>query len=228
MRAAFTLARPGRPCENRPVPERHATSSLPLLVAAALSARALLPFALDAFASDPETRIEDAYKWLFQAANGGEHAVPDEESARAWLDREWNSLGPPVPGEPLVVPLRPEGAIVRLNLRPYRERGGAAGDLLDAFLRSARAFEPDPGLFRESWNAFGERIRSQPLGPLNGPEWQKLDAAMREKGYPAVHHSRSYSSARRPAYRVLTKDEAERLVARLREGTPRSAVSASR
>lgn len=218
MRAAFTLARPSPPCENPPVPGLRDFSAVRILFAAALSARALLPFALDAFAADPETLIEDAYKWLFQAANGGEHAVPDEESARTWLEREWASLGPTSPGELLVVPLRPDGVVVRLNLRPYRDRGGRPGDLLDAFLQSARALEPDPGLFRESWSAFGERIASQPLGPLNGAAWQRLDTAMRAKGYPAVHHSRTYASVRRPAYRVLTKDEADRLVRRLQEG----------
>ena len=189
-----------------------------LAVAAALSARTLLPFAVDAFAADSETRIEDAYKWFYQAANGGEHAVPDEESARAWLEREWASLGPASAGEPLLVPLRPDGAVVRLNLRPYRDRGGRPGALLDAFLRSAAAFEPDPDLFRESWSALGDRIASQPLGPLNGAEWRRLDSAMRARGYPAVHHSRTYASARRPAYRVLTKAEAEKLVGRLQEG----------
>jgi hypothetical protein len=202
------------------VPGIQLLAAAPLLFAAALSARSLISFSLDAFAADPETRIEDAYKWLFQAANGGEHAVLDGEAARVWLEREWASLGPASPGEPLVVRLRPDGAVVRLSLRPFRDRGGQPGDLLEAFLRSARAVEPDTGLFRESWSAFGERIASQPLGPLNGREWQRLDAAMRAKGYPAVHHSRLYSSARHPAYRVLTKDEAGRLVRRLREGTP--------
>ena len=197
------------------MPGLHVFSPAPLLLSAALSVRALLPFAVDALAADCETRIEDAYKWLFQAANGGEHAVPDEESARAWLETEWASLGPSTPGEPLVVPLRPDGAVVRLNLRPYRDRGGLPSALLDAFLRSARKFEPDPGLFRESWSALGARITSQPLGPLNGAEWQRLDAAMRARGYPAVHHSRGYASARRPAYRVLTKDEADRLLSQL-------------
>ena len=218
MRAGMTLARPPPPCENPPVSGPHPFSAASILFAAALSVRALLAFSLDAFAADSETRIEDAYKWLFQAANGGEHAVPDEESARAWLEQEWASLGPTSTGELLVVPLRPDGAIVRLNLRPYRDRGGRPGALLDAFLRSARAIEPAPDLFRESWSALGERINSQPLGPLNGAEWRRLDAAMRAKGYPAVHHSRTYASARRPAYRVLTKDEAERLVGRPQGG----------
>jgi hypothetical protein len=202
------------------VPGLRASSAAPFLFAAALSARSLVSFSLDAFAADPETRIEDAYKWLFQAANGGEHAVLDEETARAWLEREWASLGPASPGESLAVRLRPDGAVVRLNLRPFRDRGGQPGDLLEAFLRSARAVEADTVLFRESWSAFGERIASHPLGPLNGREWTRLDAAMRAKGYPAVHHSNAYASVRRPAYRVLTKEEVELLVRHLQEGTP--------
>ena len=96
MRAGATLARPRPPCENRPVPGLHVLPAAPLLFAAALSVHALLPFALDAFASDPETRIEDAYKWLYQATCGGEHAVPDEEAARAWLRAEFPRL-PPTP-----------------------------------------------------------------------------------------------------------------------------------
>jgi hypothetical protein len=192
----------------------------PSLIAAALSARALLPFAVGALAADPETRIEDAYKWLFQAANGGEHAVPDQESARAWLEQEWASLGTTAPGEPLEVPLRPDGALVRLNLRPYRDRGGAPEALLAAFLRSARAFEPDPVLFQVWWNALGEELAARPLGPLNRAEWGRLDAAMRAKGYPAVHHSPAYAATRRPAYRVLTKDEAGRLVRSLEGRRP--------
>ncbi len=216
----MTLARPPPPCENPPVSGPDPLPAAPILFAAALSVRALLSFSVDAFAADPETRIEDAYKWLFQAANGGEHAVPDEETARALLEREWASLGPASPAEPLVVRLRPDGAVVRLNLRPYRDRGGRSGDLLEAFLRSARDFEPDSSLFRASWSAFGERIASHPLGPLNGAEWRRLDEAMSAKGYPAVRHSEAYSSVRRPAYRVLTKDEAGRLARRLPEGAP--------
>lgn len=192
------------PCENPPV-FRSA------LLAAALSARTLLPFATGSFAADPETRIEDAYKWLFQAASGGEHAIPDEDSARRWLEREWGSLGETPPGEPLEVPLRPDGSLVRLNLRPYRDRGGSPGELLQAFLRSARSFEPNDDLFRATWAALGEELSLRPLGPLNREEWTRLDAAMRAKGYPALHHSPAYSAARRPAYRVLTGDEAGKL-----------------
>ncbi len=191
-----------------------------LLFAVALSARALLPFAVNSFSADPEIRIEDAYKWLFQAANGGEHAIPDEETARQWLEREWKSLGPTPSGESLEIPIRPDGELVRVNLRPLRDRGGDPGELLRAFLRSARAFEPDPELFRASWAALGDELSARPLGPLNRAEWSRLDAAMRSKGYPAIEHSRSYIAARHPAYRVLTKEEAARLVGPAPEEPP--------
>ena len=190
------------------------------LLAANLAARSLLAFATSSFAADPETRIEEAYKWLFQAANGGEHAIPDEESARRWLESEWKSLGTASPAEPLEVPLRPDGALIRLNLRPFRDRGGIPQDLLHAFLRSARSFEPDPDLFRASWAALGEELSVRPLGPLNRAEWSRLDEAMRAKDYPAVHHSPTYRAARRPAYRVLTGDEASRLIRSLPDSPP--------
>ncbi len=184
----------------------------PFLLSASLSARALLPFALSSFAADPETRIEDAYKWLFQAASGGEHAIPDEESAREWLEQEWESLGSTRPGEPLEVPLRPDGALLRLNLRPFRDHGGSPEELLRAFLRSARTFAPEPGFFRATWAALGTALALHPLGFLTEDEWTRLDTAMRAKGYPAVHHSPAYVAARHPSYRVLTKEEAGRLL----------------
>jgi len=37
---------------------------------------ALIDFALPKWKADKNVRIEDAYKWTFQATRGGEHAVP--------------------------------------------------------------------------------------------------------------------------------------------------------
>ena len=67
----------------------------------------LLTFSLAAWQKEPEMRIEDAYKWLYQATRGGEHAVPDEDSARKWLDEEWATLGSPYKNEPEWEPLCP-------------------------------------------------------------------------------------------------------------------------
>ena len=172
-------------------------------------------FGETAFRSDPEVRIQDAYKWLFHATRGGEHALRDEAAARAWLEREWAALDPPEAHEPLVVALRPDGALVRLNLRPFKAQGGRPESLLAAFVRSARAFRAEGTAFEAAWRELGRLLDARPLGHLDGATWRALDAEARAKGYPAWHHSAPYEAARRPAYRVLTSEEALRLTAGL-------------
>lgn len=162
--------------------------------------------------ADPELRIADAYKWLFHATRGGEHAVDSEAAVRLWLDREWEALGPPQPDEPLWTPLAPDGRVGRLNLRPYKAQGGTPEPLLAAFLASAESFAASPRRFRAAWRAFGRALRAQPIGHLTHPEWQRLDSELRARNYPAGHHSPEYEQARHPAYRVLTATEAAALL----------------
>src|SRR5258708_9275920 len=104
---------------------------------------ALIDFALPKWKADKNVRIEDAYKWTYQATRGGEHAVPDTESARKWLDGEWQTLGKPAANEPIWEPLCPGGEIGRLNLRPLRAQGGKSDDLLEAFLARSREYHSD-------------------------------------------------------------------------------------
>ena len=177
-----------------------------------LSPESLAAFTRSALAEEPSAGIQDAYKWLFQAARGGEHAAPSEEAARTWLEAEWTKLGPPLPGEPLVVPLRPDRAVVRLNLRPFKAAGGDPEALLQSFLSSARSFEPDPGLFVAAWRALGRGLAGAGANGWDAAEFEALDHSSEKAGWPARHHGPGYVEARRPAYRVLTGEEAERLV----------------
>ncbi len=169
-------------------------------------------FFLARAAADPDLRIEDAYKFLFHATRGGEHAVDNEAAARLWLDREWAALGPPRPGEPLWEPLAADGRLGRLHLRPYRARGGNPADLHAAFVAGARAYDADPARFRKSWQALGRELQKQPVGHLTRAEWKRLDRARRAQRYPAIHHSPEYERARRPAYRVLPAAQARPLL----------------
>jgi hypothetical protein len=167
----------------------------------------LLAFALPRWAAEPAMEIADAYKWLYQATQGGEHAVGDLEGAQRWLEQEWVALGPPLPDEPLVEPLRPDGAVVRLHLRPYRTAGGEAAALLGAFVASAATFPPERAAFTSVWRQLGEHLAQASLGALTREKWARLDAAMAIKGYPAEHHSSAYRAARQSAYRVLTASQ---------------------
>lgn len=166
-------------------------------------ATGLLDHAVQAWRSTPEMAIEDAYKWLFQAALGGEHAIEGDEGARAWLEQEWKSLSASFAAEALVVKLTPDGAVIRVNLRPYKASGGDREMLLAVFVESARAFKGDKARFIAEWTALGDRLSRGAIGRLRRRDWVRLSARMHGLGYPAVHHSRRYETAYRPAYRVV-------------------------
>lgn len=176
---------------------------------------ALLNFALPQWKGDPNFRIEDAYKWSYQATRGGEHAVPNEETARKYLGEEWQTLGAPAADEVLWQPLCADGSIGRLNLRPFRAQGGDQADLAAAFVKSSEDFTGDAADFLAVWRELGRRLKKKKQGELNYHDWKKLNAEMRKQNYPAIHHSKIYENAEHPAYRILTKAEADKIISNL-------------
>lgn len=173
---------------------------------------ALIDFAWPKWKADKAIRIDDAYKWTYQATRGGEHAVPDIESARKWLTNEWSNLSEKK-SEPIWQPLCPDGDIGRLNLRPFKDRNGDKEELLDAFLNSSRDYRSDGANFLAAWNELGKRLKKNVAGNLDHKSWLDLDARMRAKNYPAIHHSDDYNKANAPAYRIITMAEAKKLLA---------------
>lgn len=163
----------------------------------------LLEFCLEAWCKTPEMRMRDAYKWLFQATMGGEHAIGDDASVRAWMDEEWATIGEPFPNEPMIEPLTPNSRIVRVNLRPYKWRGLDKDELLDAFLSSALRYCGEKGEFLEAWKSLGAFLGEASFGYLDSSSWRDLDAIAVRSEYPAMHHSAEYEAAYFPAYRVL-------------------------
>ncbi len=166
----------------------------------------LVSFAAGEWRKQPETRIADAYKWIFHATRGGEHAIADESGPRKWMDREWGSLDRPQPNEPEMQRLSPTGKIVRINMRPYRQRGGDREMLLAVFVASASRFRSDKSDFVREWKSLGSVLNNHPIGKVALREWRDLDAKMKPLGYPAIHHSPEYERAYKPAYRVVVKD----------------------
>ncbi len=175
-----------------------------LAALAAMSADAsVLDFAYRAWKSTPEMRIEDAYKWIFHATLGGEHALRDAHGPRLRLEAEWGSLADPLPAEEEIVALRADGEVVRVNLRPYRKRGGDREMLFALFMASAQRFRPDRRSFERCWSALGARLELRRHGKIDFVSWKGLDARLRQRGFPAIHHSVAYERAYRPAYRVI-------------------------
>lgn len=168
---------------------------------------------------EPESELQDLYKAIHQAYLGPGHAIPSREAAQDYLQREWGSLRASAPGETLVVWGIDEAPFVRIHLRPYRDRGGASDSILAAFLRSGEVPVDSAG-FRSAWGEVRESIRRGTL-PFTRAEFDSLDAFLASRGYPAVHHSAAYTAAHRPAYRVVGRAEADRLLRALCGRRPR-------
>lgn len=166
----------------------------------------LLDHAYQQWKETPEMRVEDAYKWLFHATLGGEHRVQGVDGPRNWLDREWASIERAQDKEPEVVRLTPDGSVLRVNLRPYKERGGDKGMMLWAFVFSAERFKADKSVFRRVWNELGRELLTKSHGHITHQAWERLDADTRKLGYPAIHHSKQYEEKYRPAYRVVLRE----------------------
>lgn len=147
----------------------------------------------------PRWEPADLYKLLHQATRGSEHAAPSEAAAREWLEREWLEMGPG-PAEPLVDPIRADGAIARVHLRPWQEAGLDPQILLVAFLETAGGWQEVPGELEKALRQTADRAAA--LG-LAADAVTALAGRMQEEGYPAVHHSAAYCLHYRPAYRVV-------------------------
>ena len=149
----------------------------------------------------PSMEIQDLYKLVFQAAMGSEHAVPNREAARRWLERELSTLTA-VSQEPLSEPLSPDGTLVRVNLRSFAERGGDMDLLLDAFVATAEHVSASEEKLREYWIDVEAMAESGEI-PFAESELRQLFAEMESRGFPAVHHSNTYRDHCEPAYRVV-------------------------
>jgi len=147
--------------------------------------------------------MEDVYKLIHQAAMGSEHAVPDEDRARAWLCRELGQLGAGPP-EPLVDPISPDGGLVRVHLRPFSRLRLDEEALLVAFIRTGQQW---PGSADRLIEYADEAIdlTHEGLLPLDPAALADYLAGLQAAGYPPVHHSPRYVQTYAPAYRVVAR-----------------------
>jgi hypothetical protein len=145
----------------------------------------------------PALQIQDLYKLLHQAALGSEHAVSDRGSVERWLTRELAEMGEGIL-EPLIDPISHNGEIIRIHLRSYVAAGHDPMMLLDAFILTANEHHGDIRLLEQYW----QNTVSMHIFPV--PEMDEFFQGLKEKGFPAVHHSAEYERLYQPAYRVIS------------------------
>src|SRR5262245_54585305 len=108
----------------------------------------------------PEMQMEDAYKFVHQAAFGNGHMITDETADRENLKSELASVEAG-DSEPVVDPVSPDGSVVRINLRPFKARGLDATKLGDVVIQSAKQFAPDRERFERWWTEVADGTASR-------------------------------------------------------------------
>ncbi len=164
----------------------------------------------------PEIDILDVYKLLHQAVFGPGHALTTRKSqqgAREWIERECEILKLHA-GDPLVEQIHPDGAIVRVHLRPYLTAKGKLDKLADALIESSRIIAGDEQTMSAWWALFEALVNAGgPLGQRFDPRLVTLEGKARaNEHWPASHHSPRFVDAYRPAYRVLAYPVADQLL----------------
>lgn len=168
------------------------------------SSDSILPVLKQHLQRYPDMEAEDIYKLVHQAAMGNGHLFTDTAGAKLYLLNELDEVEADTT-EPLIEPLSPDGRIVRMNLRPFKARGGDADQLFDAMIRSANTFEQRPDDLERWWTEILDEAEYGTI-PSDRTSLQALFDRVKAEGFPARHHSETYEVAYQPAYRVLLKE----------------------
>lgn len=154
----------------------------------------------------PLMQPSDAYKLLYQGVRGPEHLVTSPEAFAARLRAEYRAVVPAA-GEGLWEVVRPDGALGRLNLRPFSACAGDLDALIDACLETADRSWGTLAELQAAWMAFvGDWRRGRWAAVFAQDDVLVLSRRLEEEGYPPVHHSLAYREAYRPAYRLVRRE----------------------
>lgn len=167
----------------------------------------------------PQSRLIDLYKNFFQDKFGPGHMVADTASAGAYIRRELALMRSESGGKVVGLTQREvaeitgwEGKFVRVDMAVIDMGIISYKIFSDAFFESSRShILPDVKKWANEWFLI-EKIIKDIAPQINGFE---EDSALLRKllgnGEYVVHHSREYSEAYRPHYRLIKREIWERV-----------------
>ena len=161
----------------------------------------------------PESRVEDIYKSFCQDNLGPGHLIPDQQSARDYLESELRTYREDLESaryeapEIKYYPAGDKGNYVRVDLRVVLDGLVSKELYLNAFVRSANEGKR---LTQEQWVAKWKEVEKVILKDFQDIPDAKEDLEMIdshiEKGELILHHSEAFSQAYNPHYRIIARD----------------------
>lgn len=150
----------------------------------------------------PAMQARDVYKLLYQSVCGAEHLMSSASAFEEYLRAEFDAVTA-LDEESLLVSLRADGTLSRINLRPYKARGGTVAALMRECMRATLPVDQSArDELRRAWGAFRNGCQAGNWSSLSLIDVMELDSWLMQHDYPAVHHSDAFRQTYRPAYRL--------------------------
>jgi len=150
----------------------------------------------------PQTAMQDIYKSFYQDRFGSEHMINDTAAVREYLSYELAVAVTDSVPNPYYEMVGAQGRCVRVYLRCVNEELLTEGQLLDAFIRSAKSANLPELSWADEWAHIEQAAREAGV-PCTEEESQLLRQAA--QGNRAVHHSDAYRNAYHPHYRIVKR-----------------------
>jgi hypothetical protein len=153
----------------------------------------------------PLMEARDIYKLLYQGVMGSEHLISSAEEFIQYLRSEFDPLEAS-PIERIIEPVRPDGSLSRINLRAYKSHQLQLDLLIPALLETAQTLS---GTFFDLWDVWMSVVQACEQGCLPNIEPDQVHLFtlwLEEHGFPAAHHSKVYTEAYQPAYRLIANE----------------------
>ena len=147
----------------------------------------------------------DIYKLLYQGVRGPEHLISSPTVFAERLAAEWESLDL-TGGDPLWESIRPDGSLLRLNLRPYKVQGGHLDSLVATGLDTGRRIWGTQAELQLAWEGFTAACRERSWPGMALDNVDAFSSWLEANDFPPVHHSERYRSLYRPAYRLVAAE----------------------
>jgi hypothetical protein len=150
----------------------------------------------------PLMELRDVYKLLYQGVMGAEHLMPSREEYTSYLESEFEPLQPD-PTERLLEPLRPDGALYRLNLRPYKACRLGLEQLISNLLDTTHVIRGTRLEMVSIWAEFAQLCLHGQVQQFDRASIEQFSRWLEQVEYPALHHSETYCRQYQPAYRLI-------------------------
>ncbi len=151
----------------------------------------------------PLMELRDVYKLIYQGVLGSEHLVSSTTEFASYLEQEFEHLVPDPAGR-LAEPVRPDGGLLRINLRPYKSRQQDVAQLVPLCLETAAEKWGKLSDLQEAWDSFVSQVKQSRFPQFTLEQVVDFTSWLEAHNYPALHHSEIYRQHYQPAYRLIS------------------------